>query len=85
MAHLLVTQLRFARHEFLRGMEGVTEPEALVRLGSMNCLSWFVGHLASAENKWWILFALNGTSGLWAACIHTSFGRDVGRLAPYYP
>lgn len=57
MAHLLVNQLRFARNEFWRGMEGVTEPDALVRVGPMNCLSWFIGHLASAENHWWNLLA----------------------------
>lgn len=51
----LVTQLRFARSEFVRGLEGVSEEEARRRPLPMNCLSWMVGHLANQENAYWVL------------------------------
>jgi hypothetical protein len=50
----LVTQLQFARSEFVRCMEGVTPEEALQRLEPMNCLSWIVGHLANQEHRLWV-------------------------------
>jgi hypothetical protein len=59
--HLLVTQLRFARSEWQRGLEGVTEAEAVQRLGVLNCLSWMVGHLASQEQGYWVLLAQGQT------------------------
>jgi len=55
--HLLVAQLRFARSEFRRGVDGVSEQEALRRFERMNCISWSVGHLASQENRLWVLMA----------------------------
>jgi hypothetical protein len=55
MTHFLVTQLRFTRSEFVRGLEGVTEEDALKRLGPMNCLSWMVGHLANQEQRYWLM------------------------------
>jgi len=55
--HLLVAQLRFSRSEFVRGLEGVTEQEALRRLLPMNCISWMVGHLANQEHRYWVIFA----------------------------
>lgn len=57
MTHPLVTQLRFARSEFVRGLEGVTPEEALRRLMPMNCLSWMVGHVATQENFYWLRMA----------------------------
>ena len=57
MAHLLVDQLRFARAEFVRGLEGVTDEEARRRFEPMNCLSWTIGHLANQENTYWVLVA----------------------------
>jgi len=54
MAHPLVTQLRFARSEFVRCMEGVSPEQALQRFKPMNCLSWIVGHLASQEHHLWV-------------------------------
>ena len=54
MPHPLVDQLRFARTEFVRAMEGVSEEEARRRLGPMNCLSWMVGHLADQEQRYWL-------------------------------
>ncbi|MBN1201860.1 MAG: DinB family protein [Anaerolineae bacterium] len=57
MPHLLVAQLRFARSEFMRCMEGVSEEDAVRRLEPMNCISWMVGHLATQENYLWVLSA----------------------------
>jgi len=57
MAHPLVDQLRFARSEFRRGLEGVSDAEARQRLLPMNCLSWNVGHLAAQEQRYWLLYA----------------------------
>lgn len=53
----LVTQLRFTRSEFVRGLEGVTDAEARRRFEPMNCLSWIVGHLAVQEHAYWVLIA----------------------------
>ena len=57
MTHPLVVQLRFARSEFARCLEGVTEEEAQRRFMPMNSISWLVGHLANQENTYWVLIA----------------------------
>jgi uncharacterized damage-inducible protein DinB len=57
MTHPLVIQLRFARSEFQRCLEGVTEEDGKTRLEPMNCISWIVGHLAAQENGYWNLIA----------------------------
>jgi hypothetical protein len=57
MAHLLVDQLRFARLEFQRCLEGVSTEDALKRLEPMNCISWIVGHMADQENRYWVFLA----------------------------
>jgi hypothetical protein len=54
MTHPLVTQLRFTRSEFKRGLEGVTDEEARRRFGPMNCISWMIAHLASQEQRYWL-------------------------------
>jgi uncharacterized damage-inducible protein DinB len=54
MAHPLVDQLRFARQEFERGLAEVSAPEAQQRFGSLNCISWIVGHLAWQEQRYWL-------------------------------
>src|SRR5438552_18095460 len=54
MAHPLVEQLRFARSEFRRAIEGVTAEEARHRLLPMNCISWNIGHLAWQEQRYWL-------------------------------
>lgn len=56
MTHPLVLQLRFTRSEFLRGIKGVTEKEAIKRFLPMNCLSWNVGHLAWQEQRYFLGF-----------------------------
>jgi hypothetical protein len=57
MSHPLVTQLRFARSEFVRCLAGVPPEDAVRRMEPMNCLSWIVGHLASQEHYLWVLVA----------------------------
>jgi len=43
MPHSLVTQLRFARSEFVRCLEGISDEDARHRIMPMNCISWMVG------------------------------------------
>jgi hypothetical protein len=55
--HPLVTQLRFARSEFVRCLDSVSETDAVRRLEPMNCISWIIGHLANQEHVYWVLVA----------------------------
>ncbi|MBN2387799.1 MAG: DinB family protein [Anaerolineales bacterium] len=55
--HLLVAQLRFARREFVRCLEGVSEEDGLRRARPMNSLGWMVGHLANQEHRYWVITA----------------------------
>jgi hypothetical protein len=55
MPHPRVDQLRFARSEFQRGLEGISAEDALRRLGPMNSISWMVGHLAWHERLLWAI------------------------------
>lgn len=57
MPHPLVTQLRFARSEFQRGLRDVLEEDGIQRIQPMNSISWIVGHLANQENYYWVRFA----------------------------
>ncbi len=54
MPHPLVDQFRFTRSEWLRGLEGVSEEDAVRHFEPMNCISWIVGHLAWHEHRYWI-------------------------------
>ncbi len=54
MTHPLVLQLWFTRSELLRGLAGLTDPDAQKRLGPMNSISWMVGHLAWQEQRYWL-------------------------------
>jgi uncharacterized damage-inducible protein DinB len=54
MPHPLVLQLRFARSEFQRALEGVADEDARRRVMPMNCVSWNVGHLAWQEQRYWL-------------------------------
>ena len=56
MTHPLVTQLRFARSEFVRCLEGVTDEDARHCIMPMNCISWMVGHMAAQEQYYFIYF-----------------------------
>jgi len=53
--HLLVSQLRFARSEFARGLEGVSAEDGVRRVLPLNCISWMVGHLANQEHRYWVM------------------------------
>lgn len=57
MAHPLVDQHRFTRSELQRALDGVTDDEARRRFMPMNCISWIIGHLASQEQRYWLMFA----------------------------
>jgi hypothetical protein len=52
--HPRVEQLRFARSEFARGLDGVGAEEARRRLLPMNSIGWMIGHMASQEYRYWI-------------------------------
>lgn len=54
MVHPLVSQLRFARSEFQRALDGVTDEEARRRFLPINAISWMVGHLAWQEQRYWV-------------------------------
>src|SRR5262249_61375167 len=56
MTHVRVAQLRFARSEFKRALEGLTDEDARKRLMPMNCISWIIGHLAWQEQRYWLSF-----------------------------
>jgi uncharacterized damage-inducible protein DinB len=56
-SHLLVRQLRFARSEFVRCLEGVSEEDGFRRIMPMNCISWMVGHLANQEHRIWVIWS----------------------------
>ena len=49
MTQPLVVQLRFARSEFVRCLEGLTDEDGRKRLGPMNSISWMMGHLANQD------------------------------------
>ncbi len=54
MVHPLVDQFRFTRHEWQRGLAGISAEEGSHHFGSMNCISWTVGHLAWHEQRSWL-------------------------------
>lgn len=56
MTHPLVSQLRFARAEFQRGLADLPAADATKRLAPMNCISWMVGHLAVQEHYLWVFY-----------------------------
>jgi uncharacterized damage-inducible protein DinB len=49
--------VRFARSEFRRCLEGVTEEDAAKRLLPMNSIGWIVSHLAGQERRFWLIWA----------------------------
>jgi hypothetical protein len=61
MPHPLVQQLRFARSEFQRGIEGLSEEDAARRFLPMNCIAWNVGHLSWQEQRYWLTRAQGKT------------------------
>lgn len=55
--HPLVEQVRFARTELKRALDGVTDEEARRRLEAMNSISWMICHLAGQERRYWLQHA----------------------------
>ena len=56
MPHNLINQLRFARSEFVRCLEGISDEDARHRFMPMNCISWMVGHMAAQEQYYFVFF-----------------------------
>ena len=54
MTHPRVDQLRFARSEWQRGLEGLSEVDGGIRYLPMNSISWMVGHMAWHERLCWM-------------------------------
>ena len=54
MTHPLVTQLRFTRSEWVRGLKAVTADEASRRFEPINPIAWMIGHLAWQEQLYWV-------------------------------
>jgi len=54
VAHPRVEQLRFARAEWLRGLAGLSEEDAIRRLPPMNSISWMAAHMAWHERLIWL-------------------------------
>jgi hypothetical protein len=57
MVHPMVVQMRFARSELRRALDGVTDEEARHRFGNMNCISWMICHLGGQERRYWLVRA----------------------------
>jgi DinB superfamily len=62
MPHPLVTQLRFTRREWARGLKAVSPDEAAQRFGPINPIAWMIGHLAWQEQLYWLERAQGKTS-----------------------
>ncbi len=61
MPHPLVSQLRFTRSEWVRGLEAVTAEEGGRRFGAINPIAWMIGHLAWQEQLYWLTRAQGRT------------------------
>lgn len=57
MVHPLVEQVRFARLELQRGLEGLPAEDARRRIMPMNSISWMICHLANHERRVWLVIA----------------------------
>jgi len=55
--HPLVTQLRFTRREWVRGLGPVTAEDAARRFGPINPIAWMIGHLAWQEQRYFLELA----------------------------
>ncbi len=54
MTHFLVSQLKFAKQSWLRGLEGLSAADAEQRLANNNSISWMVAHLAQFDQMAWL-------------------------------
>ncbi len=50
----IINQLKFARSEFKKGFNGVSEKDGRRRMIPINSISWIVGHLAWHEQYYWL-------------------------------
>ena len=57
----IVNQLRFARAEFRKGLDGVSEAEGYKQFGPINTIGWIVGHMAWHEQFYWLTRAQGET------------------------
>ncbi len=55
MTHPIVDQLRFARSELERGLDGLDPEDARRRIEPANSIAWNIGHLAWQEQRYWIV------------------------------
>src|SRR5262249_57285567 len=55
--HPLVSQLRFTRAEWVRGLRPVTAEEAQRRFEPINPIAWMIGHLAWQEQRYFVELA----------------------------
>ncbi len=79
MTHPLVDQLRFTRSEFMRGLEGLSEADAMRRLPPLNCISWNVGHLAWQEQQ---CFLYGGQKKILLPDLNTDYAYGAPACAP---
>ena len=79
MAHPLVEQLRFSRSEFQRALEGLSDEEAVKRVGPANCIAWNVGHLAWQEQRYWLI---RGEDRLLRADVNEQFAYGAEASTP---
>ena len=71
----IINQLKFARSEFRKGFESVTELEGMRRFGTMNSIGWIIGHLAWHEQYYWLERAQS-------ICMFTDLDKTVGFNCP---
>ena len=55
LIHPIVRQMKFARREFGRSFDGVSDSEAERRFGSINSIGWMIGHVAEHEQDFWVV------------------------------
>ena len=79
MTHPLVSQLRFTRSEYLRGLDGLTEEDAVRRLPPLNCISWNVGHLAWQEQ---LCFLYGGQKKILLPDLDTTYAYGAPACTP---
>jgi uncharacterized damage-inducible protein DinB len=78
--HPLVTQLRFTRAEFRRGVRGVPDEDGARRFAPMNCIAWNVGHLAWQEQRYFLYYGQG--SGLLLPEIDRAFSYGAPASTP---
>ena len=57
----IINQIKFARSEFKKGFNGVSEEDGGKRLMPANSIGWIIGHLAWHEQYYWLTRAQGKT------------------------